>query len=331
MTHDTPRSLDAVLAQGRVVRADAKVFHVDVDGTTILAAPRGKLFEEATGRKNPVAVGDLVKLNTVTRPASIEAVLPRRNYLGRLASTHDSREQVLVANVDQLFVIGSLSKPGFSSNRTDRILAACFWHEIPAIVVLNKIDLSDDVQIAAIRETYEKAGVRVILTSALDGSGVDELAEALRDRVSVFYGASGAGKSTLLNRIQPGLNIKVGKISKYWATGKHTTTFSQLHALDMGGWVIDTPGIRVFRLHGITQGELRGLFPEFARFAANCHFPDCSHDHEPDCAVFEAVESGEVPPTRYASYVEMLDEIAPPPEETVAMDPEAEAKAEEEG
>lgn len=324
MTADGAQAASSGRTRGRVVRADAKVFHVDVDGRTLLAAPRGKLFEELGGRKNPVAVGDLVELDTSTEPASIEAVLPRRNYLGRMASSRDPREQVLVANVDRLFVVGSLARPGFSSNRTDRILAACRWHGIPAVVVLNKIDLARRGESAAIRATYEQAGVEVLETCALDGRGVDALREALIGRTSVFYGASGAGKSSLLNAIQPELGLRVGKISKYWDTGKHTTTFSQLIRLDTGGWVIDTPGIRVFRLHNLTPGDLRGLFPEFAPFAAKCRFPDCSHDHEPGCAVFPAAEAGELPATRLSSYLEMLDELrapaaedAPPPDEEV--------------
>jgi ribosome biogenesis GTPase / thiamine phosphate phosphatase len=298
-------------AQGRVVRADAKVFHIDIGPRTLLAAPRGKLFEELVDRKNPVAVGDIVEIDLATEPASIEAVVPRRNYLGRLASAHDPREQVLVANVDQLFVVGSLRKPGFSSNRTDRILAACQWHDIPAVVVLNKTDLARPGEVEDICATYRSAGVDLLETCAIERRGVDELAARLVERTSVFYGASGAGKSSLLNAIQPDLAIKVGKISKYWDTGKHTTTFSQLHRLESGGYVIDTPGIRVFRLHGLKPGELRGLFPEFARFSPNCRFPDCSHDHEPGCAVFPAVEAGELPATRFASYLEMLDELAP--------------------
>lgn len=312
MTSDAALHTTDGRTRGRVVRADAKVFHVDVDGRVLLAAPRGKLFEDLGGRKNPVAVGDLIELDISTQPASIEAVLPRRNYLGRKASSHDAREQVLVANVDRMFVVGSLRKPGFSSNRTDRILAACRWHEIPAVVVLNKIDLARPGEVAAIRATYEAAGVEVLETCAIEGRGVDALREALVGRTSVFYGASGAGKSSLLNAIQPDLAIRVGKISKYWDTGKHTTTFSQLHRLDLGGWVIDTPGIRVFRLHDLTPGDLRGLFPEFAPFASKCRFPDCSHDHEPGCAVFPAVEAGELPATRFASYLEMLDELGKP-------------------
>jgi len=308
---------------------DAKVVHVDVEegavdpasaaprttaeGEPILAALRGALFEDLQGQKNPVAVGDRVRLDLSTDPASLEEVLPRRNYLGRVASSHDPREQVLVANVDQLFVIGSLRSPGFSSNRTDRILAACSWHQIPAVLVFNKADLDrKGAYLERYLSTYRDVpGLRVLVTSAKTGEGVDEMCALLRDRVSVFYGPSGAGKSTLLNRIQPGLNIKEGKISAYWKQGKHTTTYSRLHPLEMGGYVIDTPGIRVFRLHGLQRTQVRDLFPDLAPFQARCQYSDCTHDHEPGCAVADASEEGLLPDTRYASYLSLLDEVDP--------------------
>ena len=297
--------------EGRIVRVDAKVVHVDLGYKVIHASPRGSLFENLKGRKNPIAVGDQVRVSLDGDPVAVEEVLARKNYLGRVASAHDPREQVLVANVDQLFLIGSVSKPGFSSNRTDRILAACEWHEIPAVLVINKIDLARGDELDHIRRTYESIPITVIETCAKDGRGVEQLAERMQDRVSVFYGPSGAGKSTLLNTIQPGLNIREGKISAYWSQGRHTTSFSLLHRLDMGGYVVDTPGIRVFRLFDVTASELRDLYPDFAPFATKCHFKSCSHDHEPDCAVADAVESGDLASTRYASYVEMLDEMQP--------------------
>jgi len=309
---------------GRVVRQDAKVFHVDVEGRTIQCAPRGKPFYALEAEvKTPVAVGDLVRVDPAGDPASIEAVLPRRNQLSRMASSHDPREQVLVANVDRVFIIGSLRKPGFSSFRTDRILAACEWHEIPAVLVINKVDLAREGEVEGIRTTYRSAGYEVLETNALSGQGVDALRERLAGAVSVFYGPSGAGKSSLLNALQPGLALKVGKISKYWDAGVHTTTHSRLVRLDLpgAGWVIDTPGIRVFRLHGAHKGVLRDQFPEFARYEGRCRFPDCSHDHEPGCAVAEAVERGDIAATRFASYVEMLDEVSPPPADDTHVPP----------
>ena len=253
----------------------------------------------------------MVEIDASTQPAAIESVHPRRNYLGRVASAHDPREQVLAANVDQLFIFSSLAKPGFSSNRTDRILAACTYHEIPATLILNKIDLARGTEVEDIRATYERIPIRVIETCATDGRGLDEVRDHLKDQVTVLYGASGAGKSTMINTLQPSLDLKVGKISKYWSTGKHTTSYSQLHELDFGGWVLDTPGIRVFRLYDIKKAEVRDLFAEFEKFQSGCKFPNCTHDHEPDCAIWDAVEKSEIAPSRYASYLELLEDADP--------------------
>ncbi|MCA9001868.1 MAG: ribosome small subunit-dependent GTPase A, partial [Planctomycetes bacterium] len=310
---------------GRVLRVDAKVVHVDLDGETVQASPRGALFEIRGEQKNPISVGDFVEVGFDGDPIPVERVLPRRNYLGRVASAHDPREQVLVSNVDQMFIIASLSRPGFSSNRTDRILAACTWHEIPVILVLNKLDLAKPGEVEAITKTYERIPIEVIASCAIDGRGLERIAELMKDRVSVFYGPSGAGKSTLLNRIQPGLNIKEGKVSQYWKQGRHTTSYSYLHPLEMGGYAIDTPGIRAFRLFDVKGSELRDLFPDFTPFAKECHYINCSHDHEPICGVADAVEAGLLADSRYASYLDMLDEAQPEnaynPEDVVEGDP----------
>jgi len=298
-------------SEGLVVRVDAKVCHVEVGGDVLQAAPRGLLFEKLEGVKNPVAVGDRVLLDLRTEPASLLEVLSRRNTLSRVASSHDPREQVLVANVDQVLIFASLEKPRFSSNRTDRILAACEWNHLDAVLVLNKIDLDKKGRLAEVRATYESVPVPILELCAKDGRGIDELEELLTGKVSVLYGPSGAGKSTSLNTIQPGLDLKVGKISRHWEQGRHTTTFSRLIHLDLGGWVVDTPGIRVFRLHGVKKSDLRGLFPEFVRLQGQCKYPNCTHDHEPECAVLDALEEGELAQSRYLSYLEMLVEAAP--------------------
>ncbi|MCB9914079.1 MAG: ribosome small subunit-dependent GTPase A [Planctomycetes bacterium] len=299
------------LVEGRVVRVDAKVCHVELGDEVLLAAPRGALFEGLAGVKNPIAVGDQVRLDPRSDPLALVEVLPRRNWLSRVASSHDPREQVLAANVDQLLVFASVAHPKFSSNRTDRILAACQWHGIPAVLVLNKIDLDKKGLTAELRATYESVPVPILETCAVDGRGLDELKELLRDKVTVLYGPSGAGKSTTLNAIQPGLGLKVGKISRHWEQGRHTTTHSRLIPLEQGGWVIDTPGIRVFRLHGVKKDQIRDLFPEFVRVQGRCKYPNCTHDHEPECAVLDALEEGAIANTRYMSYLEMLVEAAP--------------------
>jgi ribosome biogenesis GTPase len=300
---------DTLQRTGRVVRTDAKVCHVETEGQVLACVPRGRLFEERTGQKNPIAVGDLVRIDTASSPPSLDEVLPRRNRLGRTASSHDPREQVLIANVDQLCIVASVEKPKFSSNRTDRILGAALWYDVPALLVLNKVDLDRDGSTDAIAQTYENIGVDVLRTSVTTNLGVEELRARLKDRVTALYGASGVGKSSLLNALQPGLKLKVGKISKFWDGGKHTTSYSQLHRLEFGGWVADTPGIRTFRLHKADPAALRGMFPEFARYQGACRFPDCSHDHEPGCEVFAAVERGDVAASRFASYVDLLDEL----------------------
>jgi len=303
-------------AVGRVMRADARSYLVAIEGETRAFVPRGKLFDtKDEGDKSPVVVGDRVRVSLDGDPPGVEEVLPRTNYLPRVASSHDPRQQILFANVDQLFLVSSVAKPTFSSNRADRILAACAYHEIPARLLLNKIDLDKGEQTREIARTYEEAGVEVLPLCALEGRGLDELAKCLPGKTSAFYGGSGAGKSTLLNALEPSLALKTGKISKYWDQGKHTTNYSEMHRLPShDAWVIDTPGIRIFRLTGINQAELRDCFREFAPYAARCQYgPSCSHDHEPGCGVFAAVETGKLAPTRYASYVEILDELAPPP------------------
>lgn len=310
---------------GRVVRGDARAYQIEIGDEIRTFVPRGKLFEELDeGIKHPLAVGDRVRVSLDGDPPGIEEVLPRRNYLSRVASSHDPRQQILFANVDQLFVFGSVAKPKFSSNRADRILAACRYHEIPACLILNKIDLDQRDQCGEIARTYEAAGLEVIPLCATDGRGVEQVSARLRGRVSVLYGGSGVGKSTLLNAIVPGLALKTGKISRFWDQGKHTTTHSAMHRLPtLDAWVVDTPGIRVFRLADINQAELRDCFPEFATFASRCRFSTCSHDHEPGCAVFEAVEQGTLAPTRFASYLEILDElVSPPPDDTPEPPPE---------
>jgi len=309
--------------EGRVLRLDAKVCHVDLGDRVVLAAPRGALFEDLKGMKNPIAVGDRVRIDPDGDPVHIHEVLPRENHLSRVASSHDPREQVLFANVDQLLCFSSVKKPKFSSNRTDRILAACLYHEIPTTLVLNKIDLDKKGMADEIEKTYRAAGVEVLKTSVETGEGVEAVAELLRGKTSALYGASGVGKSSMLNKIEPSLELKVGHISSHWAQGRHTTTYSQLHPIaSLDAWIVDTPGIRVFRLHDVNTAELRDLFPEFAPFAERCHFLDCTHIHEPDCAVIDAVETGGLSVNRFASYVELHDEAAPPPDYVPDAEPD---------
>lgn len=294
---------------GTVVRVDARQCEVELDGRELPALLRGRLFESAREDRLPVAVGDRVRLAQEGEEYAIEEVLPRRNFFARRAAGEDLRRQILAANVDQVVCVCSFGYPPFSSVTADRILCAAHFHDIPAVLVLNKTDKARRRQVEAIRATYEAAGYRVLPTSAKRGEGIEELAACLRDRVSVFYGLSGTGKSSLLNCIEPGLGLRTREVSAALRSGRHTTTFARLYRLRMGGAVIDTPGVRVFRPYGIPPHELRLHFPEFVEPGRRCRFPACLHREEPDCAVRAAVEAGELPESRWRSYLEILEEL----------------------
>ncbi|TAH39317.1 MAG: ribosome small subunit-dependent GTPase A [Planctomycetota bacterium] len=299
----------AGLREGLVTRVDARQCDVAVGGQTVAATLRGRLFEEHGEDRSPVAVGDRVRLGTEGGELAIEEILPRRNVFARRASGAEVRRQLIAANVDQLLVVSSFGTPPFSSITADRILAAAHFHGVPAVLVLNKADLAAPGQLEAVRLTYERAGYPVLATSAADNTGIEALRECLRGRTSVVYGLSGAGKSTLLNIIEPGLGLRVQAVSRALRSGQHTTTFARMHALALGGAVIDTPGVRSFRPYGIPPWELRLHFPEIAAAGARCSMRACQHRDEPGCAVRAAVEGAALPESRYRSYLELLAEL----------------------
>ena len=303
-------------AIGTVVRIDAKRCHVDIEGEVHLLPPRGKLYERKGAVKNPIAVGDRVRVELTDdeEGGSVEEVLPRRSKLARASAGEGSLEQVLVANVDQVLVVSAIRDPLFRPQLVDRILLGCERSDLDAIVIINKADreknnASGEESIPHWVDFYSSLGYRAFGTSVVDGRGVDQLRELLRDRISVFCGLSGVGKSSLLNAVQPGLALRVGKVSKRGAReGRHTTTHSALLRLQDGGYVVDTPGIRNFGLFGLDARELPELFPEFRPHLGGCGFDDCSHTHEPKCAIKTALEAGSIAPSRYASYEELLAE-----------------------
>jgi ribosome biogenesis GTPase len=310
---------------GLVVRIDAKRCHVEVEGTLHLLTPRGKLFEDLGLVKNPIAVGDYVKVDLdAAEGGAIEEVLPRKTKLARASSGEGSLEQVLVANVDQVLIVSAVVDPLFRPDIVDRILVGAERGGMQARVVLNKLDLEGsrkprkpEILAAggpgAIRSSaewhdfYSSLGYPVHLCSVETGQGIDELRQTLEDRITVFSGLSGVGKSSLLNAIEPGLSLRVGKISGRHREGRHTTTHSSLLRLENGGYVVDTPGIRNFGLFGLEKHELPELFPEMRPFLGQCSFANCSHTHEPDCAIRAALERGEIHQQRYECYVSLLE------------------------
>ncbi len=302
---------DAPPLTGIIVRVDARQCEVLPDGQSEVqpALMRGKLFGERSEDKSPVAVGDRVDLAEDEHGWSVERVHPRKNLFSRRAAGGDTRRQPLAANVDQVVLVACFGTPPFSSLTTDRILAATSFADIPATLVLNKIDRAKPRKIERIAKTYHQIDQRLLLTSAATGEGVDELRNLLVGHQSVFYGLSGVGKSSLLNLIEDGLGIRTREVSASLKSGRHTTTYARRYKLKEGGAVIDTPGVRSFKPYGIPPKELRLHFPDLVAVADDCQFHSCYHRGEPGCRIPSAVEEGLVMETRYRAYTELLAEL----------------------
>jgi ribosome biogenesis GTPase len=306
------------LRTGTVARVDARGCLVRLDATSgdaasdVWCAVAGRLhLKDRTGQKTPVAVGDRVGVRLgEQRGAQVAELAPRRSLLSRPAPHGGRVEHVLAANVDQVLIVTSAADPAFNPALVDRLLAVVEWSRLDAVLVVNKLDLvADEPPECAV---YRALGYRVLGVSARTGAGVAALAEALVGRTSVVAGHSGVGKSSVLNAVAPGLGLAVGEVNAVSGRGTHTTTAAALFPLAAGGAVIDTAGVREFGLLRIPARELGWLFRDVARAAPGCRFPDCSHTHEPGCAVQAAVEAGTVAAFRYDSYLKILESLEAP-------------------
>lgn len=329
-------SVDAACVRGRVLRVHglASVVEAD-DGRIFRCAVRRLLKSLATDERNVVTTGDIVwvrparsgdrrqetgdtgqetgpvgaSLSPASCPLSpdqegmIERVEPRHGVLTRASRR---REHVLVANVDQAAIVVSLVEPDLKPHLIDRYLALAQQGGLRPLVLLNKADLADVVELQPMIGAYARFGITVMPTSARTGTGIDRLREELRGRATVFSGQSGVGKSSLLNAVEPGLGLAVKTVSETTSKGRHTTTYAQLIKLASGGWVVDTPGVRQLQLWDVRPEEVEGYFPEFRPFVPLCNFPDCSHTHETGCAVKDAVARRMVSERRYRSYLGMF-------------------------
>ncbi len=257
-----------------------------------------------------ISVGDRVSYVEAKQGAGvIEEVLPRRSRFSR--SGFRGKEQTLVCNLDQIFIVFACAEPNPDPWKLDRFLVATENEGLDGIIVANKADLVTEEQARETFAEWTAVGYRVILTSAKQDVGIAELRQALRDKVSAFVGPSGAGKSSLLNAVQPGFKLKTGDIGYVTFKGRHTTTAAQLLPLRSGGWVADTPGLRQLDLFETERDDLVHLFPEFRAHLGKCRFDNCRHDAEPGCAIKAAVEAGVISPRRYESFRILAGELEP--------------------
>ena len=284
---------------------------IELDGSEKQATIRGLLTELDTGYINAVAIGDRVVVTEDGAGAwAIESVLPRKSILARPDPFLAPRQQIVAANADQILIVSSWREPDLWPELIDRYIIAATLSEISPIVCVNKFDLVEDTEEyeAAVR-IYRQMGYRTLATSALTGRGISSLRSDLIGKLTVVVGLSGAGKSSLMSAVQPGLNLRVGDISRAHRQGRHTTTQAAMYKLRGGGYVADTPGIREFGLAGLTLGELPMFFPEIDELASECRFSNCAHLEEPDCAIRSAEKERRVSPSRVASYKAIFDEL----------------------
>lgn len=262
---------------------------------------------------NPVAVGDGVTISGGADggTAYITEIDERRNYIVRKASNLSKQSHILAANVDLALLLVTVARPETSPTFIDRFLASAEAYRVPACLVFNKTDAlgEEEKETAAyLRHVYEDIGYKCYAVSALDGTGTDVLPGLLTGKTTLLAGNSGVGKSTLLNRLIPGAGARTAAISEAHGTGMHTTTFSELYELPGGGALIDIPGVKGFGTFNMEPREVSHYFRDIFRLSADCRFSDCTHTHEPGCAVLQALDELRLAPTRYASYLSMMDD-----------------------
>ena len=278
------------------------------DGQLLECKVKGNFRIKGIRSTNPVAVGDRV---TVGEGNWIVAIEDRRNYIIRKSINLSKQSHILAANVDQALLVVTVVNPQTSTTFIDRFLASAEAYRVPVILVFNKTDLLDEDlrrYQEALVHLYQTIGYACLQISATTGSGIDDIRSLLEGKITLLSGNSGVGKSTLINRLVPDANLRTGEISDAHNTGQHTTTFSEMIPLESNGWVIDTPGIKGFGTFDMEPEELTSYFKEIFRFSKDCRFSNCTHTHEPGCAVLKALEDHYIAESRYQSYLSMLED-----------------------
>ena len=278
------------------------------DGQLLDCQVKGNFRIKGIRSTNPVAVGDRV---TISDNRWITAIEDRRNYIVRKSINLSKQSHILAVNVDQAFLMVTVSKPATSTTFIDRFLASAEAYRVPVVLIFNKSDLLSDDESRyqqLMIQLYQTVGYECRAISAASGEGVEPLRPLLDGRITLLSGNSGVGKSTLINSLAPHANLRTAAISDAHQTGMHTTTFSEMIPLGEGAWIIDTPGIKGFGTFDMEREELTSYFKEIFEFSKQCRFSDCTHTHEPGCAVLKAVEDHYIAQSRYQSYLSMLDD-----------------------
>lgn len=301
-------------ADGIIIRSTGSWYDVRTSEGVIPSKVRGKFRLREAEATNPVAVGDRVSLRVnEDNTGLITEIHPRRNKLSRRAAGRRvGKEHVIVANVDAALVMQSVHLPRLNPGFVDRFLVMATYHNLDPGIILNKIDLArpeDQEEMDAFIALYNGLGYPTFVISAQSGTGLDALRKHLQHKVSVIAGPSGVGKSTLLNVLSPTLDLPTGEVSMKTKKGRHTTTNAALFPIDEDTYLVDTPGIREYGLYDIVPEDLAHYYPEFEPYLHACRFPNCVHDHEPDCAVKDALDAGEIHPMRYRNYLSILDSL----------------------
>jgi ribosome biogenesis GTPase len=297
--------------QALVLKSTGSLYRLCTDdGKLLQARLAGKVRLELRKSTSPVVVGDKVEIDVENNEALITKIYPRKNYIIRKSINLSKQTHILAANIDQAFLLATLVFPKISTGFIDRFLVTAEAYQIPATLIFNKTDLLDkglrEIQQELVK-IYSSIGYACFEISSLNKNDVEAVKELLKNKITLLAGHSGAGKSTLINNIQPELNLKTSNLSESHLKGKHTTTFSELHKLDEGGYIIDTPGIKELGLVEMKKEEVGHYFPEIRALMNDCKFNNCTHTIEPGCAVLKAVEERKISFGRYHNYLSILN------------------------